>query len=48
VPFSTAGRAKFTGGSVHGGGADTDESVRSRLADYFDPADFVQGPLLRR
>lgn len=48
VPFSTAGWANFTGVSVHGNGVDTDESLRDRLAHYFDPRDFVQGPLLRR
>lgn len=47
VPFSAAGWARFTGVTVHGGGADTDESLRARLAQYFDPSDFVQGPLLR-
>jgi hypothetical protein len=48
VPFSAAGWARFTGVTVYGGGADTDESVRGRLAQYLDPRDFVQGPLLRR
>ncbi|HEV2915839.1 MAG TPA: hypothetical protein VGX92_21335 [Pyrinomonadaceae bacterium] len=48
VPFSTAGWARFTGVTVYGGGADTDESLRGRLAQYFDPRDFVQGSLLSR
>lgn len=48
VPFSAAGWARFTGVTVFGGGADTDESLRARLAQYFDPHDFVQGTLLRR
>ncbi len=48
VPFSAAGWARFTGVGVLGGGADTDESLRSRLARYFDPHDLVQGPLIRR
>lgn len=48
VPFSAAGWAQFKGVTVYGGGADTDETVRGRLAQYFDPRDFVQGPLLRR
>ncbi|HEX8720340.1 MAG TPA: hypothetical protein VF736_06850 [Pyrinomonadaceae bacterium] len=48
VPFSAEGWARFTGVTVQGGGADTDESVRGRLAQYLDPGDFVQGPLLRR
>jgi hypothetical protein len=45
VPFSTAGWARFTGVTVGGNGADSDDSVRDRLARYFDPCDFVQGPL---
>ena len=48
VPFSAAGWARFTGVTVQGSGADNDESLRGRLARYFDPSDFVQGPLLRR
>jgi hypothetical protein len=48
VPFSASGWARFTGVTVGGGGADTDESLRARLARYFDPHDFVQGPLIRR
>jgi hypothetical protein len=48
VPFSAAGWARFKGVTVYGGGADTDETMRGRLARYFDPHDFVQGPLLRR
>lgn len=48
VPFSAAGWARFTGVCVLGSGADTDESVRSRFAQYFDPRYFVQGPLIRR
>ena len=47
VPFSAAGWARFTGVTVYGSGADTDESVRARLAQHLDPRDFVQGPLLR-
>jgi hypothetical protein len=48
VPFSVAGWARFTGVTVGGGGADTDETLRERLAQYFDPRDFIQGPLIRR
>ena len=47
VPFSAAGWARFTGVGVLGSGADTDESVRGRFAQFFDPRYFVQGPLLR-
>lgn len=48
VPFSAAGWARFMGVTVQGNGAHTDESVRDRLAQYFDPRDFIQGPLIRR
>lgn len=48
VPFSAEGWARFTGVTVQGSGADTDESVRGRLAQYLDPRDFVQGELFRR
>jgi hypothetical protein len=47
VPFSAAGWARFMGVTVGGGGADTDESLRDRLAQYFEPSDFIQGPLIR-
>ena len=46
VPFSAAGWARFTGVGVLGSGADTDESVRGRFAQFFDPRYFVQGPLM--
>jgi hypothetical protein len=48
VPFSAEGWARFTGVTVQGSGADTDESVRGRLAQYLDPSEFVQGELVRR
>ena len=48
VPFSAEGLAQFTGVTVHGNGSDTEESVRDRFAQYLDPRDFVQGPLIRR
>jgi hypothetical protein len=48
VPFSATGWARFMGVTVGGGGADTDESLRGRFAQYFDLRDFVQGPLIRR
>ena len=47
VPFSASGWAEFTGVTVQGSEADTDETLRGRLAEYLDPRDFVQGPLLR-
>ena len=46
VPFSAAGWARFTGVTVYGSGADTDESLRGRLAQNLEPGDFVQGLLL--
>ena len=46
VPFSAAGWARFAGVTVLGSGADTDESLRGRLAQHLDPLDFAQGPLL--
>ncbi|HEV2802290.1 MAG TPA: hypothetical protein VGW12_17595 [Pyrinomonadaceae bacterium] len=48
VTFSAEGWARFSGVGVLGSAADTDESLRSRLAWYFDPHDLVQGPLIRR
>jgi hypothetical protein len=48
VPFSVTGWARFTHVTVGASGADTDETVRKRLAQYYDPDDFVQGPLIRR
>lgn len=47
VPFSASGWAEFTGVTVQGSESDTDETLRGRLAEYLDPRDFVQGPLLR-
>lgn len=48
VPFSVSGWARFTGVTVYGGGPDNDESMRDRFAQYLDPDDFVQGPLISR
>jgi len=47
VPFSASGWAEFTGVTAYGNESDTSESLRGRLAEYLDPRDFVQGPLLR-
>lgn len=45
VPFSVEGWAEFTEVIVRGSESDTDETLRSRLAEYLDPRDFTQGPL---
>lgn len=47
VPFSAEGWVQFKGVGVLGSGADTDESLRDRFAQYFDPRYFVQGPIIR-
>jgi len=47
VPFSAEGWTTFTGVRVNGSESDTEESLRKRLAQYLDTADFTQGPLCR-
>jgi len=48
VPFSVEGWAHFNGVTVSGDVRDTAESMRERLAQYFEAHDFVQGPLRSR
>jgi hypothetical protein len=45
VPFTLHGWATFTNIVVRGSAADTDASIRARLAEYLDPDDFIQHPL---
>jgi hypothetical protein len=47
LPFLAEGWATFTGVTVRGSEADTEESLRNRLAAYLDFRDFEQGPLCR-
>lgn len=45
VPFTASGWAEFTQVIVRGSESDTDETLRTRLAAYFDPGDFIQQPI---
>jgi len=45
VPFTASGWANFTQVVVRGSESDTDETLRTRLAAYLDPGDFVQQPI---
>ena len=45
VPFSVEAWAEMSWITVHGSATDTDETMRARLAQYFDPDDFVQRPI---
>jgi hypothetical protein len=47
VPFDLNTVATFTGISVGGSWKDNDETMRKRLSQYLDPADFVQQPIQR-